>query len=68
MEYKKISAGDIGYFKSVIGESFVFADSASIEKYSHDETDGVSFAPEVVLKPISATGNKRHCLNIAISK
>ncbi len=51
--YKKVTAEDIDHFKSIIGESFVFADSASIEKYSRDETDGVSFAPEIVLKPIT---------------
>lgn len=54
MNYKRIAVEDLDYFKSVLGEGWVFADSASIEKYSRDETDGVSFPPEVVLKPLTA--------------
>ncbi len=53
MNYKKISAEDLSYFKNIVGEQFVFTDEANIEKFSRDETDGVKFPPEVVLKPIS---------------
>ncbi|MDB5284489.1 MAG: dehydrogenase [Bacteroidota bacterium] len=51
MSYKKIGAEDLAYFKTLLGENSVFADEETIEKFSHDETDGVSFPPEVVLKP-----------------
>ncbi len=51
MNYKKISAEDLQHFKTIFGEDSVFVDKESIEKFSRDETDGVSFAPEVVLKP-----------------
>ncbi len=54
MSYKKITAEDIAWFKTVVGEEYVYTDDASIEKYSRDETDGVKFPPEVVIKPITA--------------
>ncbi|MBL7778161.1 MAG: FAD-binding protein [Chitinophagales bacterium] len=51
MSYKKVDHSDTSFFQSIIGAGNVFADTASIEKYSRDETDGCSFPPEVVLKP-----------------
>lgn len=51
MSYKKVDFSDVAFFQSIIGAENVFADTASIEKYSRDETDGCSFPPEVVLKP-----------------
>lgn len=51
MNYKRISADDLAFFKAQLGEQYVFTDDISIEKYSHDETDGCQFPPEVVLKP-----------------
>src|ERR1043165_8171669 len=53
MNYKKTDAADLQYFKSIVGEEFVFTDDASIERYGRDETDGVRFPPEVVVKPIT---------------
>ncbi len=53
MSYKKITAEDLTHFKTIVGEEYVFTDEASIEKFSRDETDGVSFPPEVVIKPIT---------------
>lgn len=55
MNYKKITEADLAYFKQVVGESFVFTDETNIEKYSRDETDGVKFPPEAVIKPANAT-------------
>jgi glycolate oxidase len=54
MKYKKVSVEDLSFFRQTIGEKNVYTDEASIEKYSRDETDGVQFPPEVVLKPITA--------------
>lgn len=51
MSYKKVTAEDISFFGSVVGDENVFTDFAAIDKYSRDETDGVAFPPEVVLKP-----------------
>src|SRR5688572_17147216 len=53
MNYRKITANDILQFKKIVGDEYVFTDEANIEKFSRDETDGVSFPPEVVLKPIT---------------
>lgn len=53
MSYKKITAQDLAHFKTIVGEEYVFTDEASIEKFSRDETDGVRFPPEVVIKPIT---------------
>lgn len=51
MNYKRISADDLAFFKAQLGEQYMFTDDISIEKYSRDETDGCQFPPEVVLKP-----------------
>jgi hypothetical protein len=40
MNYKRISADDLAFFKAQLGEQYVFTDEISIEKYSRDETDG----------------------------
>ena len=54
MNYKKVSASDLSFFQQTIGSQNVFTDETNIEKYSRDETDGVKFPPEVILKPITA--------------
>ncbi len=51
MNYKQVTPADLEWFKTALGADYVLTDEASIEKYSKDETDGVKFAPEVVLKP-----------------
>ena len=51
MNYKKVSHNDLDYFYSIVGKQFVFLDEVSLEKYSKDETEDLSYLPEVVLKP-----------------
>ncbi|MDP4263497.1 MAG: FAD-linked oxidase C-terminal domain-containing protein [Bacteroidota bacterium] len=41
-------------FKKIVGPQFVFADEESLQQYSHDETETLSFLPEVVIKPRTA--------------
>jgi len=41
------------FFRQILGQSFVFTDAESLEKYAHDETEDLKFPPEVVLKPSS---------------
>lgn len=53
MNYKRITTDDITAFQSFIGAANVYTDEASLTRYSKDETDGVAFPPEVVLKPAS---------------
>ncbi|MES2799654.1 MAG: FAD-linked oxidase C-terminal domain-containing protein [Bacteroidota bacterium] len=40
----------IHHFQSLLGDRCLF-DSAVLEQYSHDETEDLSFPPQVVLKP-----------------
>ncbi|MFN4234141.1 MAG: FAD-binding oxidoreductase [Bacteroidia bacterium] len=54
MKYHKISKDDIQFFVGIIGNENVFIDKESLLNYSHDETEDLSFLPEVVLKPKSA--------------
>lgn len=54
MRYNKVRAEDLQYFVSLVGAEYVLSDDANIEKYSRDETDGVKFPPEVILKPADA--------------
>ncbi|MBX9850897.1 MAG: FAD-binding protein [Cytophagaceae bacterium] len=37
--------------KTIVGDKFVFTDKESLYDYSHDETEDLSFLPEVVVKP-----------------
>ena len=51
MEYKQLNIDDISFFKEIIGTDFVFTDLEKLLAYSHDETEDLSFPPEVVLTP-----------------
>ena len=53
MNYKQLNIDDISFFKEIIGADFVFTDSEKLLEYSHDETEDLSFPPEVVLKPVN---------------
>ena len=52
--YSKVSSEDINYFKSVVGNNYVMTENTIIKEYSHDETEDLSFLPEVVIKPEKA--------------
>lgn len=41
-------------FKKITGDDFVFIDGASLQHYSHDETETLAYLPEVVIKPRTA--------------
>ncbi len=49
-----ISAELFQNFKTIIGETNVFADEETLQHYSHDETERLSYLPAVVLKPRTA--------------
>ena len=51
MEYKKINIDDLSFFREVIGEEDIFSNKEKLFEYSHDETEDLSFLPEIVLKP-----------------
>jgi glycolate oxidase len=50
MNFNKITSKDISFFESNF-PNCCFYDKESIEKYGHDETEDLNFAPELVLKP-----------------
>jgi len=54
MDYKQLNIDDISFFKEIIGAEYVFTDNQSILNYSHDETEDLSYPPEVVLKPLTS--------------
>ena len=51
MEYKKINIDDLAVLKEIVGTDFVFSDEGKLLEYSSDETENLSYPPEVVLKP-----------------
>ncbi len=54
MEYKKINIDDVAVLKEIVGKDFIFTDQEKLAEYSHDETEDLSFPPEVVVKPRTA--------------
>jgi len=54
VEYKKIHIDDISFFEEVLGKKYVVTDLEELKGYGHDETEDLSFPPEVILKPRSA--------------
>lgn len=51
MEYKKIDIDDLEVFKKIVGKKFVFKDEEKLQEYSHDETEDLSYLPELVIIP-----------------
>jgi len=60
---------DILFFRSVLGEAFVFTDVEIRREYGHDETEDLNFPPAVVLKPGTTDEVSKviaHCNNRSI--
>lgn len=53
MKFTKISAEHIARFQTIAGKENVLFDASSLSDYSQDETEDLSFLPEVVIKPNS---------------
>ena len=51
MEYKKINIDDLIFFRRLLGDSCVFSNKEKLFEFSHDETEDLSFLPDIVLKP-----------------
>lgn len=49
-----ITKQHIDQFKKITGETYVFIDGESLQHYSHDETETLTYLPEVVVKPRTA--------------
>ncbi|QHT65651.1 FAD-binding protein [Rhodocytophaga rosea] len=51
METAQISHLLVEKMQSIVGSPYVFADQENLYAYSHDETEDLSFLPDVVVKP-----------------
>jgi len=52
--YNKITVDILKAITAIVGDAAVITQRADLEKYSHDETEDLSYYPEVVVKPRSA--------------
>jgi glycolate oxidase len=51
MQFKKINAADVDFFRSALGDTFVLADEENLTRCASDETEDLVFMPEIVLQP-----------------
>jgi glycolate oxidase len=51
MSYNKITGEILAAIKLIVGNEAVIIDHDALEKYSHDETEDLTYYPEVVVKP-----------------
>ncbi|MGH2575600.1 MAG: FAD-binding oxidoreductase, partial [Ignavibacteria bacterium] len=49
--YNKVTPEIINKIKDIVGSENIFEDKETIGLYSRDETEDISFPPEVVVKP-----------------
>jgi glycolate oxidase len=50
-QYNKFSKDLLNKLELIFDKNFIFTDNAVLKEYSHDETENLSFPPEVLLKP-----------------
>lgn len=53
MSYHKINTVDLKIFTEIVGLNNIFYSEEILHQYSHDETEDLSFLPEIVVKPTS---------------
>ncbi len=53
MAFNKITPEILAAIKAIVGDDAVLTAKAGLEKYSHDETEDLTYYPEVVAKPKS---------------
>lgn len=54
MEFNRITDEQLSAIKAIVGDDAVISQRENMEKYSHDETEDLTYYPEVVVKPKSA--------------
>ena len=54
--FQKVTPTILAAFQAVLGDDAVFTDAETLEKHSHDETEQLSFLPQIVLKPQNTEG------------
>lgn len=68
-EYKRLTESDILVFRRIVGDEYVLTDDEQLGHYGHDETEDLSYPPEVVVRPKSTeevAAVMRHCFNETI--
>lgn len=69
LRFNRLSQTDILVFHEIVGAEFVLVDAEHLMHYGHDETEDLSFPPEVVVRP-KTTGEVaaiiRHCYDSSI--
>ena len=50
----KITTALLAKFEAIVGSSYIFTDKENIAKYGKDETENLSYLPEVIVKPNTA--------------
>src|SRR5437762_3146744 len=54
MNYNRVSSEILDKLKTISGTDYVLCDEENLKNYSHDQTEDLSFLPEVVVKPRTA--------------
>lgn len=52
--FNKITPQILDRLKAIVGKEYVLYDKESLQNYAHDETENLSYLPEVVVKPRTA--------------
>lgn len=53
IRFNQVNDALLDYFRSLVGDDYVITDQETRDNYGRDETEDLSFPPEVVLKPTS---------------
>jgi glycolate oxidase len=51
MSFNKITPAHLEQLRAIVSSEHIFADDENLRRYSHDETEDLSFMPEVVVRP-----------------
>ena len=51
MNYHSVNAEIIAQLRSILGDNAVTIDKEQLQEYGHDETENLSYPPEILVKP-----------------
>lgn len=51
ISYTSLNSKIIEQLKEIVGEAYVLTDAENLSNYGHDETEDLSYLPEVIVKP-----------------
>ncbi|MAW30421.1 MAG: FAD-binding oxidoreductase [Flavobacteriales bacterium] len=67
MKYTKVDIEHLNYIKDIIDDDCIYTDYDKLYEYSHDETEDLSYKPEIVVQP-SSTNQVSKLLNYCNNK